>query len=133
MLIRKEETENRRGRNHDQEGINTIVNRGTLFEGKADVEGDMLIEGKVHGEVICSDGLTVGQDGNVEANLRAQNIVIAGTVTGEIEAEHRATLRSTAQLQGRLKAKALVVEEGAVLTAAHCDIGESRSDWPKRA
>jgi cytoskeletal protein CcmA (bactofilin family) len=133
MLIRREENENRRERNHDQEGVNTIVNRGTLFEGKADVEGDMLIEGEVHGEVICSDRLTVGQDGTVEANLRAQDIVIAGTVTGEIEAEHRATLRSTAQLQGRLKAKVLVVEEGAALRAADCDIGESRPDWPKGA
>ena len=133
MLTRREETENHRERDHDQEGINTIVSRGTLFEGKADVEGDMLIEGKVHGEVICSDRLTVGQDGNVEANLRAQDIVIAGTVTGEIEAEHRATLRSTAQVQGRLKAKVLVVEEGAVLRAADCDIGESRPDWPKGA
>ena len=133
MLIRKEETEDRRERNHDQEGINTIVNRGVLFEGKANAEGDMLIEGKVHGEVICSDGLPVGQDGNVEANLRAQDIVIAGTVTGEIEAAHRATLQSTAQLQGRLKAMALIVEEGAVLRAADCDIGESRPDWPKGA
>lgn len=109
---------------HDpQEGNTTIVGRGATFEGNAHIQGEMLIEGTLHGDVVCSDTLTVGRDGSVIANPRARDMVIAGTVTGDIDVENQVTVRSTARLQGKLKATALVVEKGAALRA-DCDIGE---------
>lgn len=110
---------------HDREEVNTIISRGATFEGTFHIVGGLWVEGTLRGEVVCSDTLTVGQDGDVEANLRARDLVIAGTVVGGIEAESRVTLRSTARFQGEIKAMALIVEEGAVLRA-DCDIGESR-------
>lgn len=105
--------------------IATVISRGSTFEGTFHVEGGMWIEGVLHGEGVCTGTLTIGQDGDVEANLRARDIIIAGAVVGSIEAESRVTLRSTARLRGDIKAMALIVEEGAALRA-DCDIGENK-------
>ena len=109
----------------DAEEINSVVSRGSTFEGVFHVQGGMWIEGILHGEGVCTGTLTVGQDGDIEANLRARNIVIAGSVVGAIEAENRVTLRSTARLRGEIRAMALIVEEGAALKAS-CDIGKGK-------
>jgi cytoskeletal protein CcmA (bactofilin family) len=119
----------KRDETHDLEEINSVVSRGSTFEGTFHVEGGMWIEGVLRGEGVCTGTLTVGQDGDVEANLRARDIVIAGAVVGAVEAEGRVTLRSTARLSGEVRAIALIVEEGAALKA-NCDIGEERLSFP---
>jgi cytoskeletal protein CcmA (bactofilin family) len=108
----------------DRRESDTIVAQGTRFKGNAHVEGDLWIGGIVLGEVVCSDTLRVAQDSDVQANLRARDVVIAGEVRGDVQAENRVTLQSTAQVQGKLRAVVLVVEEGAALRAA-CDIGRN--------
>lgn len=102
--------------------ISTVITRDATFEGTFYVEGGMWIDGILHGKGVCTGTLTIGQDGNIEANLRARDIIIAGTIVGTIEAENRITLQSTARLEGNLKAITVVVEEGAMLKA-HSDIG----------
>ena len=113
----------------EQEKVNTIVGGGATFRGHAHIEGNMWIEGTLYGDVVCSNTLTVAEGGHVDANVRARDIVIGGTVRGDIHGENRVTLQSSARLQGELSAMVLIVEEGAALQA-DCGIGKDEVPFP---
>ena len=108
---------------YEHEEVHTIVGRGATFEGNAHIEGNLWIEGTLHGHITCLGTVTIAQNGSVDASLRARDIVIGGTVKGEVGAENRVTLQSSARVQGKLSATVLIVEEGAALRG-DCDIGK---------
>jgi cytoskeletal protein CcmA (bactofilin family) len=122
MFTRNDEAHDHKEDAEEYRDIDTILGRGDTFKGSAHIDGALQIEGALDGDAVCSGVLTVTQEGTAEADLRADEMVIAGMVVGDIIAEKRVTLHETARLQGTLKAMALVVTEGAALRA-ECDIG----------
>ena len=105
-------------------GMNTVVGKGSTLEGTFHIESSVRIDGVLKGELTCSDTVVVGKDGDVEANLKVKNAIIGGRVVGAIVADNRVILQATSSLLGDLKAKLLVVEEGAILKG-NCDLGDS--------
>lgn len=105
-------------------GMNTVVGKGSTLEGTFHIESSVRIDGILKGELTCSDTVVVGKDGDVEANLKVKNAIIGGRVVGAIVADNRVILQATCSLLGDLKAKLLVVEEGAILKG-NCDLGDS--------
>lgn len=105
-------------------GMNTVVGKGSTFEGTFHIESSVRIDGVLKGDLTCSDTVVVGQDGDVEANLKVKNAIIGGKIVGAIIADNRVILQATSSLLGDLRAKLLVVEEGAILKGS-CDLGDS--------
>ena len=62
--------------------INTLLGRGSEFEGKLTFEGTVRIDGKLKGEVFSEDTLVVGEGATVEAEVEIGEIIIQGTVIG---------------------------------------------------
>lgn len=110
------------------QGITTIIGRNATFDGDVYVEGSLFIEGALSGKVTCSDTLIIRPGAHVVADLRAQDILIAGYVEGAIEAQRHLTLEKTAMFQGRITTPALSVEEGAVLRGM-CDTESEKGFW----
>jgi len=94
--------------------VDTIVGRETHFKGTINSSGIIRIEGKVDGEINHQGDIAVGETGNVTADVKARNITIAGTVSGNIDASGRLELLSTARLIGDIAVATLVIGEGAV-------------------
>jgi cytoskeletal protein CcmA (bactofilin family) len=93
----------------------TILSADAIFDGKAHVEGQMTIKGKLSGEAVCSGSLSIEEGASVEADLQAQDVMIGGSVIGNIDARNHVVLGSTARFQGEIKAAAIIVEDGATL------------------
>ena len=56
--------------NNESDGLmNTIIGKDTTITGTVDVKGALRIDGTVKGKVICSDCVTVGSSGHVEAEI----------------------------------------------------------------
>ncbi|RKX21733.1 MAG: hypothetical protein DRP51_03745, partial [Candidatus Zixiibacteriota bacterium] len=64
--------------------MNTIIGKDTVFTGTLDVKGAVRVDGTVKGKVICTDTVTVGSTGYVEADLEGQIVVVAGKVVGNL-------------------------------------------------
>jgi cytoskeletal protein CcmA (bactofilin family) len=95
------------------ETLNTIVGRGTLFEGVMKVDNSVRIDGTFKGELSCSGTLTVGQSGEAHAQLEGRDIYINGTVHGNVRGD-KVRLDSQARVVGDICSNALTISEGAV-------------------
>ena len=83
------------------------------FKGDLTADEDLLIQGRVEGSVTHSQRLTVGPQGTVKANIRAQFIVVEGTVEGDLQAETSVFVKETARVRGNIYSPAVSILEGA--------------------
>jgi cytoskeletal protein CcmA (bactofilin family) len=87
----------------------TVVVKGQLSSGE-----DLMIEGQFEGNVNLDDHcLTVGTEGHVKAEIHARQVVILGTVTGNLVASEKIEIRRTGHVVGDLVAATVAIEEGA--------------------
>jgi len=87
----------------------TVVAQGQLSSGE-----DLLIEGQFEGTISLNDHcLTVGAEGHVKAEIRARQVVIQGSVTGNVAAREKIEIRRTGHVVGDLVAATVAIEEGA--------------------
>jgi cytoskeletal protein CcmA (bactofilin family) len=100
---------------------NTMANIGKSITIKGDLTGneDLIIEGTVEGRVDLPDNqLTIGENGNVRAEILAKAIIVTGKVTGNVRGTERIEIQATGSVEGDVSAPRLVVAEGAVLNGS---------------
>ena len=111
--------------------LNTIIGRGTIFDGVMKVDNSVRIDGVFKGELSCSGALTISQSGEAYADLEGRDIYINGIVRGTVRAE-KVRLDSQARFIGDVYTGALSVSEGAVfhgscsMESAAAEVKESK-------
>lgn len=60
----------------------TYVSNGALFTGVVEGDGNIIIEGKIEGNIICEHMVRIEHSGHVKGEIRAQQIMINGAVEG---------------------------------------------------
>lgn len=95
--------------------INAFLGTGTNYHGKLNFQGAVRIDGSFQGEVSSDGTLVVGREAVVEGQVHVGQLVLSGTIRGEVDAKEKVVLHKTAQLIGNIKTPSLVVEEGAKL------------------
>jgi len=92
----------------------TYIAPNSEFQGTMHVEGDLLVDGIVHGTVEVRGDLVISETGLVEGpELRARNLVVHGVLKARVMIEGTLTLSRTARLEGDVNANALNIEAGA--------------------
>ncbi len=82
-------------------------------EGALSLDGPLLVHGDFRGSIDCRDLVTIGEAGTVQGPIRARQVVIHGSVVGNVSAARDVVLQGSARLHGDVKAPSLVVERGA--------------------
>ena len=59
------------------------------------------------------NSLTIGPNGSVRANVSARNVIVGGTLDGDIQAGERTELRKSAVVNGDVQTQRIAIEEGA--------------------
>ena len=103
-------------------GINTVIGRGSVSEGRFRVETGVRVDGVLKGELVSSGTLIVGESGVIEADVKVNDALVSGRIVGTLEAEEKVHLQAQAAFVGRIKTRTLIVEEGAIFKA-ECDAG----------
>jgi cytoskeletal protein CcmA (bactofilin family) len=107
--------------------MNTIIGKDTVITGTLDIKGALRVDGTVKGKIISSDCVTVGATGMVEAEIEAKTAIIAGHLVGNVQATEKIELQAKCEMDGDLKTKSLVIEQGAVFCGA-CNMKGSTPD-----
>ncbi len=94
--------------------ITTLLGRGTSFEGKLTFEGTVRVDGKLKGEVFSDDVLIIGEGAQVEAEIDIGEIIIQGTVTGNIRARRSIEVLAPGRVKGDLHTPSLQIEKGVI-------------------
>ncbi|QGQ93557.1 polymer-forming cytoskeletal protein [Paenibacillus psychroresistens] len=90
----------------------TLVGEGSQFEGRIKSEASLRIEGMVTGDVECTGDVIVGEHGVVKSNIIARNIIIAGSVHGNIMTKGMLKITSSGKLFGNTTTASLMIDEG---------------------
>jgi cytoskeletal protein CcmA (bactofilin family) len=104
--------------------MNTIIGKDTVITGTLDVKGALRIEGTVKGKIISSGCVTIGSTGVVEAEIEAESAIVAGTMRGNVNTTEKIELQAKCEMDGDLRTKSLVIEEGAMFCGA-CSMKDS--------
>lgn len=108
-------------------GLYTILGEGTTFEGAIFVPHNLRIDGSLNGRVETTEVFHVGASGVVEADVKAKSAIIAGKIVGNVTVEDRVELEPNSSLVGDLRARDLVINEGAVFHG-NCSMDNGRSE-----
>ncbi len=95
--------------------ITSVLSVGINWTGNLGGSGGVRIEGTFEGDIAMRGLLVVGETGRVTSRtLRANTVIIAGTVKGDITSE-RLEIRSTGKVWGNVITTSFSTEEGAFL------------------
>jgi cytoskeletal protein CcmA (bactofilin family) len=104
--------------------INTLLGKGSEFEGKLTFEGTVRIDGKLSGEIFSDDVLVVGEGASVSAEIDVGVIIVEGSVTGNIRAKRAVELHAPARVRGNIETPSLYVDKG-VIFEGNCRMEQS--------
>lgn len=92
----------------------SVIGPTLIFKGELSANEDLVIEGQVEGRISHQDkNLTVGKQGRVSADIRAQSVEIQGEVNGDIVGDELVKLTRSAVVNGNIECARVVMEEGA--------------------
>lgn len=105
------------------------IGKNLTLVGQVSGKEDLVIDGRLEGDVdLPENRLTVGPTGQLQGRVRAREIVIHGTVQGNLEASERVEIRKNARVIGDLKAQRPVIEDEAYFKG---NVETIRPDPPK--
>ena len=90
-----------------------VLSSDVEIKGTIKFQKELLIDGKVEGDINSDGALTVGENADIRAEIKTKSITIYGKVHGNVTVSERCELKSKCTLQGDLKAARLIIEEGA--------------------
>jgi cytoskeletal protein CcmA (bactofilin family) len=94
--------------------ITTLLGRGATFEGKLTFEGTVRIDGRFKGEVFSDDVLVIGEGAHVEAEIDIGEVIVQGTVVGNIKAKRSIEIHAPGRVKGDLHTPTLQVDKGVI-------------------
>jgi cytoskeletal protein CcmA (bactofilin family) len=90
------------------------IGKAVMVKGQIFSREDLVIDGEVEGTVEAQEHrVTVGPNGKVQASVKAREIVVLGTIHGNVEAAEKIDIRKDAKLVGDIKTVRIVIEDGA--------------------
>jgi len=90
------------------------IGKGLVFHGEISGSESLVIDGRIEGVVsLPGSRVTVGRNGQVNANISAREIVVMGKVRGDVSATDRVDIRSEGSLTGDVSAARISIEDGA--------------------
>jgi cytoskeletal protein CcmA (bactofilin family) len=90
------------------------IGKAVMVKGQIFSREDLVIDGEVEGTVEAQEHrVTVGPNGKVQASVKAREIVVLGTIHGNVEAADKIDIRKDAKLVGDIKTARIVIEDGA--------------------
>ncbi len=89
----------------------SVVDAGLTMKGDLESEGDILVKGKVIGNIRCKL-LIIEVDALVEGGVEAEEVVVRGNTRGTLQAD-RVRLEKTANVDSEIFHRSFAAEEGA--------------------
>ena len=91
-----------------------VLSTDVEIKGTVKFTNDLVVDGKIEGEITSDGNLTVGENARIKAEIKTATVIVYGKVHGNLTATDRVELKSTAEVVGDIKAKTLSIEAGAI-------------------
>ena len=98
------------------------------FKGELTASEDLLIQGQVEGSLTHSSKLTIGPEGVINANVKADFIAVEGSVTGDLVATSSVVVTESSKIDGNIYSPTVTLREGAKFNGKIDMSGRDRAD-----
>jgi cytoskeletal protein CcmA (bactofilin family) len=107
------------------------LGKNVTVKGQIFAREDLTIDGEVEGTVECHEHrLTIGPNARVQAGLKAREIIIQGSIQGNVDATDKIDIKKEAKLVGDIKTSRIVIEDGAYFKGS-IDISKPNAGKPQ--
>lgn len=114
-----------------QRANTAILGKSVVVKGQIHGREDLTIDGEVEGTIELQEHrLTIGPNGKVSAAIKAREVVVLGTVQGNVETREKIEIRKEARVVGDIRTARIVIEDGAYFKGS---IDITRVETPKPA
>jgi cytoskeletal protein CcmA (bactofilin family) len=94
---------------------NATIGKGVRIVGQIFTKEDLNIDGDVEGSIESAENkIIVGTNGRVQAGIKAREVVILGSVQGNVEATDKVDIKKDAKLVGDIISARISIEDGAL-------------------
>jgi cytoskeletal protein CcmA (bactofilin family) len=92
------------------------IGRSVVIKGDVSGAESLYIDGRIEGSINFADSrVTIGRNAVIVANVSAKEVVVMGTVTGNIQCTDRLDIRSEGSLTGDVVTPRVSIEDGALV------------------
>jgi cytoskeletal protein CcmA (bactofilin family) len=90
------------------------IGKAVKIVGQIFSKEDLFVDGDLEGTVEALEHkLTIGPHGTVHAGVKAREVVVLGTIQGNVDATERIEIRKDARLVGDIRTARIIIEDGA--------------------
>lgn len=117
------------GSANTSENMESILGKGSEFEGKLTFEGTVRVDGRFKGEIQSKGTLIIGEEAVLEGDVDVDSAIVGGKVEGNMTAKTRLELHVPAVVTGNIIAPVLIIQEG-VSFNGNCQTSKGGSNTP---
>lgn len=96
------------------ERVEAFLGKGSKVVGNLTFTGPVELDGYVEGEIVAQDRLIIGEAAVINAKISGGEILVKGTVNGDITASKRLSFKRPAKVVGNITTTNLSIEEGVI-------------------
>jgi cytoskeletal protein CcmA (bactofilin family) len=91
-----------------------VFGPGMTIKGEVHSQEDLYVDGEVDGSIELREHcLTVGPNGKTHSSVRAREVVVLGSIQGNVEARDKIAIRKNGKLVGDIKTAGIIIDDGA--------------------
>lgn len=96
----------------------SLIGPTVVIRGEITAEENLLIKGRIEGFIDHSQTVIIHSEGSVSAEVKAQEVLVEGTVNGNVYGTRRVQIAQTGNVNGNVYAPRVGVLEGASFKGA---------------
>ena len=93
----------------------SLLDANLAVTGDLQTTGSLRIEGRLEGSVLKADSVVLGVGASVSGDIHAREVILGGTLTGNVQASERVELQATAVVTGDVRTGSVLIQEGGVV------------------
>ncbi len=108
----------------------SVIAQDVEIVGSVKCSTNIQLDGRLTGDLTCTGNATIGPSANIKGNISCDSVSVLGTLNGNIAAKDRIELKSSAHVNGDIRAKRLTVEDG-VTFVGKSEVNPSGAPTPR--
>jgi cytoskeletal protein CcmA (bactofilin family) len=90
-----------------------VIGPSMNIKGEIRTREELFVDGEVEGSLESHSLLTVGPNGKVRANIKAREVVVFGSVRGNVDVAEKIAIRDNGSVIGDIKTSGISIDDGA--------------------
>lgn len=108
----------------------SVLDANLAVRGDIETDGTLRVDGRLEGSIRRAGVVVIGTGASVVGDISAREVIVGGTVHGNVTAADRAELQPTAVVTGDIEAGAIMIHEGCSVQGRLAVNPEAASERP---